>query len=90
MNKIKLIKKDYINITIISALYLLVALIITHGENVYGSTTDWGIQHYAIPEYFRTLFYDTGNLFPQFAPNLGAGQNIFYFAYYGLDRKSVV
>ncbi len=84
MNKIKLIKKDYINITIISALYLLVALIITHGENVYGSTTDWGIQHYAIPEYFRTLFYDTGNLFPQFAPNLGAGQNIFYFAYYGL------
>lgn len=84
MKKIKLIKKDYINITILSILYLLVALIITHGQNVYGSTTDWGIQHYAIPEYFRTLFYDTGNLFPQFAPNLGAGQNIFYFAYYGL------
>ena len=84
MNKHRLIKKDYINITILSILYLLVALIITHGEYVYGSTTDWGIQHYAIPEYFRTLFYDTGNLFPQFAPNLGAGQNIYYFAYYGL------
>lgn len=84
MKKTKLIKKDYINITILSALYLLVALIITHGQYVYGSTVDWGIQHYAIPEYFRNLFYDTGNLFPQFAPNLGAGQNIFYFAYYGL------
>lgn len=84
MNKHRLIKKDYINITILSILYLLVALIITHGEYVYGSITDWGIQHYAIPEYFRTLFYDTGNLFPQFAPNLGAGQNIYYFAYYGL------
>jgi len=84
MNKLKLSKKDYRNITILSILYLFVALIITHGEYMYGSTTDWTTQHYAIPEYFRTLFYDTGNLFPQFAPNLGAGQNIYYFAYYGL------
>jgi len=84
MKKNQLIKKDYISIGILSALYLLIVLIITHGKYMYGSTIDWNVQHYAIPEYFRTLFYNDGNLFPQFAPNLGGGQNIFYFAYYGL------
>jgi len=84
MIKNKLNKKDYLNITCLSLLYLFIVLIITHGENMYGSVVDWSIQHYSIPEYFRTLFYDTHNLFPQFAPNLGGGQNIFYFAYYGL------
>ena len=78
MNKHKFDKKDYLNIGILSILYLIVVLIITHG------TTDWSTQHFAIPEYFRTLFYDNRNLFPQFAPNLGGGQNIYYFAYYGL------
>jgi len=84
MKKNQLIKKDYINIGILSILYLLIVLIITHGKYMYGSTIDWNVQHYAIPEYFRTLFYNDGNLFPQFAPNLGGGQNIYYFAYYGL------
>lgn len=83
VQKNKFIKCDYINITILSLLYLAVVLIITHGEYMYGSTTDWSVQHWAIPEYFRTLFYDTHNLFSQFAANLGGGQNIFYFAYYG-------
>lgn len=84
MNKHKFDKKDYLNIGILSILYLIVVLIITHGTYMYGSTTDWNTQHFAIPEYFRTLFYDNRNLFPQFAPNLGGGQNIYYFAYYGL------
>ena len=84
MNKHKFDKKDYLNIGILSILYLIVVLIITHGTYMYGSTTDWSTQHFAIPEYFRTLFYDNRNLFPQFAPNLGGGQNIYYFAYYGL------
>lgn len=76
-------KKDYRNLTILILMYLFVTLIITHGTFIYGSTTDWSIQHWAIPEYFRSLFYDTKELIPSFAPNLGAGQNIFYFAYYG-------
>ena len=30
------------------------------------------------------LFYDTKDLFPNFAANLGAGENIYNFSYYGL------
>ena len=29
-------------------------------------------------------FYDTGQLFPEFAANIGGGQNIYNFSYYGL------
>ncbi|MBR6046184.1 MAG: YfhO family protein [Ruminococcus sp.] len=50
----------------------------------FGSSLDWSSQHYALPDMFRTLFYDTGELFPSFAPNIGAGENIYYFSYYGL------
>ncbi len=52
-------------------------------NNLYGSSTDWINQHSVIPEYFRNTFYETGNLLPNFAFNLGAGQNIFNYAYYG-------
>ncbi len=41
-------------------------------------------QHTAFPDYFRLLFYETGNLFPGYAPHVGAGQNIYHFSYYGL------
>ena len=34
--------------------------------------------------YFRQLFYSTGKLLPNLAFNLGAGENLFNFAYYGL------
>ena len=37
-----------------------------------------------LPDYFRQQFYATGKLFPEFAANLGGGQNIYHFAYYGL------
>lgn len=53
-------------------------------DMVYGSQTDWASQHYAIPEYFRTFFYDTGQLIPSYAPNIGGGENIFSLSYYGL------
>lgn len=41
-------------------------------------------QYVHFAEYFRTLFYDTWHLFPQYAPHLAGGQNIFNFSYYGL------
>ncbi|MBQ8824827.1 MAG: hypothetical protein IJZ64_06315, partial [Ruminococcus sp.] len=53
-------------------------------DNVYGALVDWNSQHFSIPEYFRTQFYDTGDLFPNFAFHIGGGQNIYNFAYYGL------
>ena len=80
----KLNKKEKLSVFIVILLYLGIALIITHGEYVFGSKTDWGFQHIAFPEYFRMLFYKNHDLFPDFAFNIGGGQNIYYFAYYGL------
>ena len=51
---------------------------------VFGSKVDWISQHSVLPDYFRQQFYETGELFPEFAANIGGGQNIYNFAYYGL------
>ena len=51
---------------------------------ILGSDLDWVNQHSVLPDYFRQRFYDTGQLFPDIAWNLGAGQNIYNFSYYGL------
>ncbi len=78
------LKKIVFNILILIALFFVFYFCITRFKYIYGSTTDWNIQHYLIPEYFRKLFYATGDLFPDFAFNLGSGQNIYNFSYYGL------
>jgi uncharacterized membrane protein YfhO len=49
-----------------------------------GSKVDWISQHTAFAEYFRSRFYQTHDLFPQFAAEISGGVNIYYFAYYGL------
>lgn len=77
-------KKEYRNYFIIGAIVLLIYILVTHFSNMFGSDTDWINQHTVIPEYFRQLFYETGNLFPDFSFNYGAGQNIFNLSYYGL------
>ena len=56
----------------------------TGHHEIFGAQTDWINQHSVIPDYFRQQFYSTGKFFPEFAPNLGGGQNIYNFAYYGL------
>lgn len=53
-------------------------------QGVFGVKVDWLSQHSVLPDYFRRQFYETGKLFPEFAGNLGGGQNIFHFSYYGL------
>ncbi len=50
---------------------------------VFGSRIDWVNQHSVFPEYFRQRFYETHDLLPDFAWNLGAGQNIYTLSYYG-------
>lgn len=77
-------KKHIIRICILLGIYAMVVLILTRFKYAYGSSLDWAGQHYAIPDYFRKLFYETGDFFPSFAPNIGAGENIYYFSYYGL------
>ena len=80
----KLKRKNIVHLSILFGAYLLLVLCLTRFKYAYGSTLDWGGQHYAIPDYFRKLFYDTGELFPSFAPNIGAGENIYNLSYYGL------
>lgn len=53
-----------------------------HG--IFGAKVDWLSQHSVLPDYFRQQFYATGKIFPEFAANLGGGQNLYHFAYYGL------
>lgn len=53
-------------------------------RGMFGSAVDWISQHSVLPDYFRKQFYETGELFPEFAFHIGGGQNIYHFAYYGL------
>jgi len=77
-------KKDWINITIYLLALIIIAAVLMGKNHLFASTVDWGSQHYAFPEYFRSLFYETKDIFPDFAMNIGNGQNIYNFAYYGL------
>lgn len=82
MKKITL--KDIIYLIVITLSFVLLVLFLTNGVNLYGSTLDWYAEHISIPEYFRTLFYNTKDFFPDFAANIGGGQNIYNLSYYGL------
>lgn len=64
------------------ALLLCWLFVLQYG--IFGSRVDWVSQHSVLPDYFRQRFYATGNLFPDIAWNLGGGQNIYNFSYYGL------
>ncbi len=90
---IKKIKKFYVSHPDLSALIVLsgvfclivsVVLVFKSQGGVWGSDKDWKSQHFAIPEYFRERFYKTHDLFPDLALQLGGGQNIYNYAYYGV------
>ncbi len=68
----------------LAALTLFFCWLFVGRFGIFGSQVDWISQHSVIPDYFRQLFYRTGELFPEFAPGLGGGQNIYHFSYYGL------
>ena len=76
-------KKRNIYIVILLILGFICVASVFFSGNLFGSNIDWINQHVAFPNYFRDLFYQTGNLFPQFSWNLGLGQNIYNLAYYG-------
>lgn len=77
-------KKDWLLMGLLAVFFLVFVLLVTRFTYAYGSTMDWESQHSVLPDYFRTLFYKTHDLFPDFAFNLGNGQNIYNFVYYGL------
>ena len=74
-------QRDYLIITIVIFLFVFLTY---RFKYMFGSDTDWVNQHTIIPDYFRTIFYKTGNLLPNMAFHYGAGQNIFNLSYYGL------
>lgn len=77
-------KNDKVCYLIILAVGLLFVFVVLGCNNLFGATTDWLTQHVVFPDYFRQLFYETGNLIPDLAFHIGGGQNIFNFSYYGL------
>lgn len=81
MNKFS--KRDLLYILLPIIIFISMILFITNGTYLYGSELDWLSQHAEIPDYFRTLFYETKDLFPDFALNIGNGQNIYNLSYYG-------
>lgn len=76
--------RDYKNIFLLIISYFFIFFILTRGVYLYGSRTDWQNQSWEFAEYFRNLFYETHQWFPNFAFHIGSGENIYYFSYYGL------
>lgn len=76
--------RSFIPYAVLAALTIFLCWLFVGRHGVFGSQVDWMAQHSVFPDYFRQQFYDTGKLIPEFAPNIGGGQNIYNFAYYGL------
>ena len=81
----KIFKKENIFVLLSYIItFVLIYMVVTRGEYIFGSKIDFESQHFLIPNYFRELFYSTHHLFPDFAFNLSSGINIYYLSYYGL------
>ena len=76
--------KRYIPYLLLTGLTLFFCRMFVGRYGIFGAKVDWLSQHSVLPDYFRQQFYATGKFFPEFAANLGGGQNISHFAYYGL------
>ena len=80
-------RPDLFSVSVITGAFLFVVVlnlfVLRHGV-VWGSDMDWSSQHFMIPEYLRMRFFGTGDHHPDFAIQLGGGQNIYNFAYYGI------
>ncbi len=77
-------KKKVLTSALLTGLALGFCYLFCLRYGVFGAKVDWISQHSVLPDYFRQQFYDTGEFFPEFGANIGGGQNIYNFAYYGL------
>lgn len=78
---------NYLLLFILTSLFVSVFVL---RLGIFGGKADWISQHSVLPDYFRRQFYETGEFFPEFALNIGGGQNIYNFAYYGLYSPIVL
>ena len=76
-------KRDFAVLCGITAMLLIAIFAMTGTTKLYGSIIDWVSQHSVLPEYYRQTFFETGEFLPEFALQLGGGQNAYYFGYYG-------
>lgn len=83
-------KRCIFSIIFLICLTLAMVLIITPANSLFGSTTDWFDQHVNLADYIRNTLLQQKTLFPDYAFNLGAGQNIYNISYYGLFRIDVL
>lgn len=90
MKKLSKHKNDIISVLTLIIISLVIVLILVNFTNFFGSKVDWLSQHIMFPDYLRKLFYDTGDIFPNFAFNLGGGQNIYNISYYGLFNPIIL
>ena len=82
--KKKQIQKKYIHYACIIVFLLFMMILPLGTDFIFGSTTDWIGQHTTFADYFRMLFYNTHDLFPDYSFHIGSGNNIYFFSYYGL------
>ena len=90
MKKYRKYKNDIIIVLTLIIISLVIVLILVNFTNIFGSKMDFISQHVVFPDYLRKLFYDTGDFFPNFAFNLGGGQNIYNISYYGLFNPIIL
>lgn len=74
----------FIHYILLIIMGLIMAWYIARGDYALSVDGDFFEQNIAFRHYFRELFYDTKKFFPNLALHIGGGQNIYYFAYYGL------
>lgn len=68
---------------------IILALLLGVG-NLFGSRVDWLGQHIVFPDTFRQVFYESGQLVPNFLFDIGGGQNVFHFIYYGFLSPGIL
>lgn len=83
-------KQHYLCIAFLAILPLLLIFISMPEKTLFASQIDYLPQHITIPDYLRTLFYENGTLFADYAPHLQGGTNLYAFSYYGLFRPDVL
>ncbi|MEF2782452.1 MAG: YfhO family protein [Clostridium sp.] len=87
-------RKDLTNVVILNLFILIMMLgciwyLHLQGK-IYGSEVDWFSQHVTLADTFRMKFFNSGQIYPDFFWNLGAGQNMAEFIYYGLLRPEII
>lgn len=85
---IKILQKFRYPILLIILTTILLILSTPEGF-IFGSNLDWLSQHVSIADHLRKSFWETGNIFLDYS-SLGAGSNIYNFAYYGFLRPDIV